>query len=337
LILYGLMRPISEGMIYGLTAMLGLCQTLVGPAQIAMMPAIVSREDLVDANALHGTVVESLLVAGPVLSAMLYSATGLRFTLVLCAALFAVAGAALALLNVAPQQRPAQARSVLADIGSGFELFRRELRLASLVCNGFLTHLFLFPLFLVGFPFIIKQLFHGSNLDVGIVESAATVGSISSVLLVAVLRKRVSLSRGILLGIVGMIVAVLPMGLLGSPALFSLLADRQVYMVSFFGALSVLMFWMFGAYGVFYVTFYQRTVPADMLGRFYAIQALAFGLARMLGFQMYGYLLDHHALTVSVAVLGAGMLAKLLVHIPFMRLDAVLTRCDSSLPVAGGS
>lgn len=318
---YALFQPVGEGMIYTLTALLGICQTLVGPAQVAMMPAIVAKEDLVDANTLNGTVVETLLVAGPVISAALYSVAGIRISLLLCAGLFALGGLLLALVGVNTPP-PAQKRpSVLTDLGEGFGLFRREPRLASLVFNGFLTHLFLMPLIVMGFPYIIKHVFHGSNLDVGMVESAITIGSVSSVVIIAALRKRVTVSQGILLGILGMIAAVLPMGLLASDGFVSLLVGRSLYVVLFFGAITMLMFWVFGFYAVFYISFYQSTVPMPLLGRYFAIQAFSFGVARILGFQMYGWLLDHQPLIVSVLILGAGMVGKLLVHLPFMRWD----------------
>lgn len=314
-------QPVGEGLIYALTALLGLCQTLLGPAQVAMMPSIVAKEDLVDANALNGSLIEGLMVAGPVLSAMLYSATGIRFSLLLCAMLFALGGLALSFVKVSAPPRQDRRPSVLADIGEGLTLFRREPRLASLVCNGMLTHLFLMPLIFMGFPYIIKQVFGGSNLDVGLVESAMTIGSVTSVLPVAALRKRVNVSQGILFGIIGMAAAVLPMGMLGHSAFTGLLAQRPIHVVLFFGAITMLMSWVFGFYGVFYVSFYQSTVPVPLLGRYFAIQSLGFGVARMLGFQLYGWLLDHQPLIISVLVLGAGMVGKLLVHIPFMRLD----------------
>jgi len=330
--LWSTVHPVTEALIYVLTATLGLCQTLTGPAQIAMMPSIVPKEQLVDANALNGTLADSLTVAGPVLAAVVYSLTGIGLNVLLCAVLFAIGGAALAALRMeAPPARGLRV-SVLTDILAGFGLFRRELRLASLVFNGFLTHLFLFPLFLVGFPYIIKEVFHCANVHVGIVESAATIGSISSVLLVAAVRKRVTVSQGILWGIIGMILAVLPMSLLANGAVAAALRTQPLYVMLFFGAVALLMFWMFGAYGVFYVTFYQSTVSVDMLGRYYAMQALAFGLARMVGFQLYGHLLDHYPLVVSIAVLGAGMIGKLLVHIPFMRIDAAMRTASGSQP-----
>jgi MFS family permease len=319
--LYAFFQPVGEALIYALTLLLGLCQTLLGPAQVAMMPSIVTKEELVEANAIYGTSTESLLVAGPVLSALLYSAAGIRFSLLLCAALFALGGALLSFVQVLTPPGAGRRPSVLTDIGEVFDLFRRELRLTSLVFNGFLTHLFLMPLLMMGFPYIIKELFHGSNLDVGMVESAMTIGSVSSVVIVAALRKRVTVSQGILLGIIGMIVAVLPMGLLGSQGFIRLLAGRSLYVVLYFGAIAMLMFWVFGFYGVFYISFYQSTVPAVLLGRYFAVQSAAFGVARMLGYPLYGYLLDHQPLIIAILMLGAGMLAKLLVHLPFMRLD----------------
>jgi MFS family permease len=318
---WGLFLPIDQAMVYLLTGVLGLCQTLVVPAQVAILPAVVGQEDLVDANAISGTVVDSLTLVGPVLSALLYSLVGLPANLALCALLYLLTALTTRGLRLSGAPRSGANTTLLRDVLAGFALFRQDLRITSLVVNGFLTHLFLFPLVVVGFPYLIKEVFHAANLDVGLVETATTAGSISSVLLVAAVRRRVTVSQGILLGILGMNAAVLPLFLLGSSAVVAWLGQQPLGPLIFFGCTGFLLFWVFGLYGVFFRTFYLQTVPGEMMGRFISVMTLTFAVGRLLGFQFYGWLLDRQGLVAATWVLAVGMVLKLVVHIPFMRLD----------------
>ncbi len=78
---------------------------------------------------------------------------------------------------------------------------------------------------------------------------------------------------------------------------------------------------MFNIYGVFFRTFYQQTIEPHMLGRFISVMVMLFALGRLIGFQLYGALFESIELIYAVFVLGVGMLAKIFMHIPFLRIE----------------
>lgn len=320
LFVYALFQPVGEAIIYILVAFLGACDIFFVPAYVTVLPSIVKKEELVETNNVYNGIMDTLRLVAPVLAAALYSQMGLPVMLLLNALTFAVSTWATYRLTMPPHQKPQAKKSLLSDIAGGFQLFRHDIRITSLVVNGMLTHLFLTSLVLVGFPYMIKEVFHGSDVQVGIVESMATVGSLSAFFIVEWLRrKQVSISQGIFLGILGMNAAVLPMLLLGSGAFLVLLGKNTLFMVAFFSLITLLMYWMFRSYGVFFVSFYQTNVPNHMMGRYFSIMSLCFALGRSGGFAMYGYLLDRHVLLISILVLAVGMVLKIVTHVPFMR------------------
>ncbi len=321
LFLYSTLAPITEPVIYITVLFFATCDLFVYPAFSTLLQSIVKKEDLTDANALDTTVVETVRILAPFLGTLVYSISGLGVVLLIHGLIsFASAGATFFIATPAAEKR-ASTTTILQDVWAGLQLFTNDVRIASLVANGILTHIFLFPFVMVGFPFMIKQIFHGSDIDFGVVESIQTAGSLLSIFAVAFLQKRFSISENIGLGIVGLLVAVLPLVLLKSPTFLQLLHLEPLLVVLYFGGVSFFLFLMFGTYGVFFRTFYQQTIETAMLGRFVSIMAMLFAVGRLAGFHLYGFLFDSPDLLYPIVALGVGMVLKLLVHIPFLQVE----------------
>jgi len=126
-------------------------------------------------------------------------------------------------------------------------------------------------------------------------------------------------SQGILVGLIGMTAAVVPMLPLGNGAFVDWLLGIPHLPVTFFCTVTLIMFLVRGAYGVFFASFYQQHVSPDKLGRFFAIMSLLFVAGKAVGVQLYGRLFDGSGLMVPILFLGAGMALKVAVHMPFMR------------------
>lgn len=321
-----MIAPLHYYVIYGLIFLLGIGNVLFNPAFITMLPNIVSKEEIVGANAVKSTIIETISIAGPVLGAFLYSAGNLKYTFIGSAAAFLISAIVTYLiqLNITEKRNLAKER-VLHSIKKGFHLYRDDIRLTSLVFNGFLTHIFLTSMFMVGFPFMIKEIFLGTDIDVGIIESVAAIGSLTSVLFIIILKKySTSISKGILYGLIGMAISITPLLFLSSDSLIDTLTHSRGVLLLFFSVSSLLIYWMRGIYGVYFVSFYQTSIENRMMGRFFSIMAISFALGRIIGFKLFGYLFDYYqSLNVPMIVLLVGMLLKIIVHIPFMKAEKI--------------
>lgn len=318
LFLYSLFQPINLPVIYVTVIFFATCDLFVSPAFGTMLQSIVAKDDLVNANALDTTVVETVRVLAPLLGTLVYSTWGLDAVLLVNLCTTFLSALVTALIRVKEDLTRHRSTTILQDVQKGLQLFVRNPRISSLVLNGILTHIFLFPFVMVGFPFLIKQVFLGSDVDFGIVESAQMAGSLCSVLLVSFFMKRFGISTNLCIGIIGMIVAVVPLFLIEVPPFVDSMHQLPILVVVYFSGVSFLMFLMFGTYGVFFRTFYQQNIETAMLGRFISIMAMLFAIGRFVGFYLYGYLFDTTDLLYPVIILGIGMILKLLVHVPFL-------------------
>lgn len=319
LFLLSCFSPIGEEIVYLTVLLFAVIDLFTMPAFVTLLQHVVKKEQLTQANALTTTVVETMRVLAPVLGTLVYGAKGIGAVFLLNA-LFALISTSLTRFMHLPRlPKAAKHSSIILDLWNGLNIFRTDIRITSLVINGVLTHLFMFPFVMLGFPYMIKQVFGGSDLDFGLVESAQTIGSICSIIGVTWLQKRFPISKNIGIGIVGMVAAVFPMLLLGSDAFLHLMRTSPLAVLIYYASVSFLLFLMFSTYGVFFRTFYLQTVDPLFLGRFLAVMGMTFALGRFAGFHLYGALFDSAELVYAVIVLGIGMLLKILTHIPFLR------------------
>lgn len=310
--------PIQVGWIYVCVLFFSSCDVFAAPAYITLLPSIVKQEELSSANALDTTVVETIRVLAPFLGTVVYSFYDLNGVFLVHGTLCLFSAAATYFMAIYTPNKKGLSSTILQDIKIGFQSFTKDMRILSLVANGVLTHIFMFPFVLLGFPYLIKQVFAGSDLDFGVVESLQTAGSLCSILGVVFLQKKYTLPVNIGVGIVGLLVFVLPLLLLIHPGFFQTLTLYPLLVVGYFGTVSFLLFFAFGTYGVFFRTFYQQTIDTVMLGRFVSVMGMLFAIGRFAGFHLYGKLLDSSPLLYSILVLGLGMVLKLLMHVPFL-------------------
>lgn len=323
---YSLFEPINLFLIYVTVIVFAACDLFVAPAFGTMLQSIVAKDDLMNANALDTTIVESVRVLAPLLGTLVYSTWGLGTVLLVNVCTTFLSAIATGMIRVKEAIPLNHNTTILQDARKGLQVFVRNPRISSLVLNGILTHIFLFPFVMVGFPYMIKQIFMGSDVDFGIVESAQMAGALCSILLVAFFMKRYSISANIGLGIIGMIAAVFPLFLLKLPLFMLWMHELPTLVVVYFSGVSFLLFLMFGAYGVFFRTFYQQTVETALLGRFLSVMAMLFAIGRFAGFHLFGFLFDFAELLYPIMILGIGMILKLIVHVPFLTEEKRLAR-----------
>lgn len=319
LFIVSLFMPINIGLIYFTTTFYSICQAFFSPAFIRILPGILSKEELVDGNSIQNTFHESAAVIAPFLGALIFTSFGISIIFLIDGLTYLVAAFAAVYMKVPPLEKHSKKFSFFRDIADGFKILFVDVRITSLISNGILSHIFLFPFATVGFPYMIVTLLGGNELDYGFVQSVASVGSIVPIFFVSMAKKRFNIAECIGIGIIGMLVFVLAMLPLANGMLINVLTGNSILIKVFFSAMIFLFYLSFGFYAVFYVSFYQSTLPENFLGRYISLQALFFSLGRLFGYKLFGYLFDQHELIVPIFILGIGMLLKVLVHIPFMR------------------
>lgn len=164
-----------------LVAFYGIGNALFNPAFGAIVPDIVPKEQLTEANALHQFVKPFMLrLIGPGLGGLIVAFMGAGGAFLINAATFGVSACALALMT--PTTRVASGditvASVRADLAVGFSYVRSQTWLWGTLLAAACALLTFFGPFQVLVPFVIKNNLGGGPEDIGLVYAFAGAGGI---------------------------------------------------------------------------------------------------------------------------------------------------------------
>ena len=123
--------PDAGGWLLALAALSGVAGSVVEPASGAMMPLIVPRDQLQEANALRNIVGRAAGVTGPALAGVLLAVLDVRAVFLLIAGLFAICVSALVWIREAPPAPERASETTGASLRAGWhEVARRPWILA---------------------------------------------------------------------------------------------------------------------------------------------------------------------------------------------------------------
>ena len=193
-----------------LTAFQGVSSAVAFPAMASIMPALVPREQLQQANALNSLLRGSLNILGPTVGALLVVTVGPGWALMVDALTWVVA--ALLLLPVripSTQPRTEESPSAVAELREGWSYFWQTTWLwVVVVAFCFLNAMHSGSIFILG-PTVALDTFGEQGW--GLVLSAESAGLI----LMTLVMLRVPLQRPLLLGMLGISTLGLPILMLG--------------------------------------------------------------------------------------------------------------------------
>jgi hypothetical protein len=272
--------------IVALSLVNGVASAFSFPAFASVLPQLVARDQLQQANALLSISRNALMVLGPSIGALIVVTTGSGWALAVDAATWLVAAALLLPVRLPPVERADASASMFSDLRAGWGFFIGTSWLW-IVVLAFGALNALLGVWLVVGPAVAQDTIGRQGW--GLVLSAEAIG----LLLTALVLLRVRLSRPLLTGMVGTALGALPMIALGlHPHLVLLVA---IALVAGMGS---------ELFGLGWNLAMQEHVPADMLSRASSYDALGSLIATPLGTLLAGPL----ALAVGAraTLVGAG-------------------------------
>lgn len=313
-------NTLTPSIIYSTLFFFALCDCFFGPAFSTIYPRIVKKEFLSEGNAISNTLTSITNTLSPLIASIIYINLGLPLLLIFDAITFILSALSEVFLTF-EDEIVKSSRKISQEFNEGLQLVKTNIQLKSLLLNGNLTHLFLFPFIEVGIVYLLFVKFKSPDMHYGIVRSCISAGAIFSGFIAIHFQKIRSIANNINLGILWMMGAVSTYMLLLFDNFCDILYKMELLPVIYLSIACFIMFFAFGFYGVFFSSFYQSEVPNKLLGRFISLMIMTFSMSRLLGMLMYGYLFESGYLNFALLILATGMTLKLLVHIPFLNYE----------------
>jgi MFS family permease len=281
--------------VVALVAVYGVGTALFTPAFTAIVPQIVPRDLLLQANSLDQFVKPlSGRFLGPALGGWLIAAFGTGSAFLIDAASFAASAAAILLMRTRPAPtEPGARRSIASDVREGFGFVRSQTWLwGTLIALTIAMLFFLGPVYVL-MPYVVKNSLGGGADGLGLVFAAGGAGAIVASLVVG---QRALPKRPLTVLYVAW--AFSAFSLVGYAVATELWQAAAVSFLSVAALTTGAILWS---------TVLQRLVPGNMLGRVSSIDwLLSFGLAPV-SYALTGPLA--HAIGAENTLLQAGIVS----------------------------
>ena len=288
-----------------------LLMQINNPASVALLPRVVSPDQLTVANAANSTSTSLARLIGSPLGGLAVGLGGIGTVVLIDALSFVAVAVAMALVRIDTAPITSDARTgeeVTMGVRAGIRAIRGHRSLRSLIlvdALGQIAQGFFLVLFVV---FVVRRL-DGGGVDVGVIRGSMAVGGIISAAVIAKYANRFGPITLLTAGYLGM--GVTSLVFWNAPTLTT---ELWVYMVVF--GLSGIPG---SAMGIGIFTAVQRFSPSGMLGRVVGLAGALDALARAAGSLLAGVLVSRVDLVVlldtqSVIYLVCGVLAYLFIR-----------------------
>jgi MFS family permease len=304
LVFAGLVQPWQ---IVTLAFGLGVANAFDAPARLAFVVELVEREDMTNAIALNSTMFNLATATGPAVAGLTYALIGPAWCFMLNGLSFLAVIAALLLMKIAPQQRPARRGSAWAEVKEGVRYIAAEPTIRTLIGLVGMTSLFGIS-FATLFPAWAVNMLGGDATTNGLLQSARGLGALLSALLIA------SLGRIHFKG------KLLTVGMFAFPALllvFTFVRWLPLALLVLVGAGMAVILIMNLANALV-----QGLVPDALRGRVMSVYSLTFFGLMPLGALWIGALAQYASAPTAMlcgALIGLGFAALLFVFAPRLR------------------
>src|SRR3989442_11719510 len=254
--LLGIANLLQLVSLYVLSFFIGVLTVFFDVAYQAYLPALVERQQLVDANSKLETSNTLASTAGPTLAGAVIEVFRAPFAMLFDAASFFVsAGSLVAIRKRETPPERSNRESILSQIREGLQIVLRDRRLRHIAaCTGW-SNFFTSAVFSALFLLFLRELGFRA-LSIGILFGVSSIGGILGAVVSGRIAKRIGVGPAIILGGVLFGIPTLPLAFvtpeIALPALIAMLGT------SFFGNL---------LYNINQVSFRQAIVPIRLQGR----------------------------------------------------------------------
>lgn len=312
--------------IYGLTIAFSIITMLFNPAIRTVIPSVVPKEHLLDANATNTFIMNIGQLIAPVLAGMLYGQYGLGIILLLNAISFILSAGSEVFIAI-PKEHVKGKYMTLAnfkkDFVEGIQYVRQQPAVSGIIHMATALNFFFNPIMAIGLIFVTKEVLKVSDEAYGYMQSVIVVGMLLAPMLCAPLSKRYSI--GGLFYRTLLLVALL----LGS---FALLSSDLV--LKSLGANSLVAFWLIAVNSALVAlivtignialgSMIQQNVPNSHMGRVDTLMGSVTTAAVPLGQMTFGYLFGAIAPWMSIALAAIAIAACVLYYRGMLLAEAL--------------
>ena len=282
--------------------MLSICATLYGPAVTSSIPQIVEEDKLTSANGIINQVGSIVNFVGPILAGILYGILGIKIIVIINAASFLISAIMEMFLDIPDVVKKDEVNYIdkennkllsidfvkksFADMKESFVYLKNEKKIVlGIIASYALCNIFLVPILSIVAPYFINVFLGLSSEILGIVEAICVLGMILGGFWISVKPNMFSMKK-VHYTYFPMIAGVIVMSILG----FIKLNNYALAGIFALGGLAIMV--SLSLSNVLTLTFIQKQVPGEMLGRVSAFSTAIATISVAPGQLLFGQVID---------------------------------------------
>ncbi|MBE6050735.1 MAG: MFS transporter [Clostridium sp.] len=274
---------------------LSISYTLYGPAVSSSIPQVVEEDKLTSANGIINQVGSIVNLVGPILAGIIYGLLGIKVIVIINALSFlfsAIMELFLDILDVVKKDEKEGKVSVgfirksFIDMKESFVYLKKENKIVLyIICSYAFCNIFLVPILSIVAPYFINVLLGLPSEVYGVVEGICVLGMMLGGFWISVKPKMFSMKK-LHYAYYPMIVGVTLMSTLGFIKL------NNLVMAGFFAVCGMAIMLSLSLTNVLTLTFIQKQVPFEMLGRISAFSTAVATISVAPGQLLFGQVIE---------------------------------------------
>ena len=276
---------------------LSICYTLYGPAVVSSIPQIVENDKLVSANGIINQVGSIVNFVGPILAGLLYGILGIKVIVIINACSFLLSAIIELFLDIPDafkidSEKKEKLLSIdfikksFSDMKESFIYLKSEKKIVlGIIASYAFCNIFLVPILSIVAPYFINILLGLPSEVYGIVEGVCVLGMILGGFLISIKPNLFSMKK-LHYTYYPMIIGVTVMSILG------FIEVNNYVMAGFFAICGMAIMLSLSLSNILTLTFIQKVVPANMLGRVSAFSTAVATISVAPGQLLFGQVID---------------------------------------------
>ena len=311
--------------IYLLVIALETTEIFFGAAMAAVIPSMLEKEKLLDANRIKSIVTQVAVILAPILGSFVYTLVGIGMLFILDGISFIISAFFESLIHIPKTNKEPEKvniKSFLKDFYEGVKLLKTHKFLRVIIGFGALLNFSLSPLFSVGLIYVILNVLEASELQYGIMIAVISFSSLVGPVILSRIMKDKTVGRLVIETFSLITLVIILMAVLVFPPVFNRLNNGMIPMI-IMSALLFLVGLLSSVTNIAIGTLFDQLVPLEFMGRTASTMNLSVMLVIPLGQMIFGVGLDILPIYGMIGIVGILVgLTTLFFRKPFKRADA---------------
>jgi MFS family permease len=327
-VIYIVKGSLSIFLIYILVILLEITEIFFDSAMSAVMPSLVEKEELMEANSLNSLIMNIGNILSPVIAAIFYGSYGIKVILMFSSISFILSAISELFINIPKSHKKPETidiKTFKADLMEGIDIIRSNRLISTMIGLGTIINFSITPLFGIGLIYITKEVLMVSDMQFGVFQTVVSISMLLAPLLCGSIIKKKRIGRLIHDSFITVAILIFVMSIFPSSVLLKTFNSNMVPYIGLI-IITFIVGLVVTAANIAIGTLFNQVVPLDLMGRTSTVFNLAVTIFIPVGQMIFGFLYD--IMLSSVVIILSGMI---LIIVTTLYKKALLSYDESEL------